>query len=149
MGIRRSVQVSHSKSTSGWPDGPEVTLKRTHYIPLGGAVTMLFPRAFRPCCPADNSDYVQLRATPGRPHADDRVAGTADGYDVWVAKPVRAVGGFFAMSLDTFVLMFKPPFAWREFLLQSWFVARVSMLADADAGDPVHGACWSSPSTSC
>jgi len=32
------------------------------------------------------------------------------------------------MSLDTFVLMFKPPFAWREFLIQSWFVARVSLL---------------------
>lgn len=44
------------------------------------------------------------------------------------AKPFRGVGGFFAMSLDTFVLMFKPPFAWREFLTQSWFVARVSLL---------------------
>src|ERR1700682_1469100 len=43
-------------------------------------------------------------------------------------KPVRAMGGFFAMSLDTFVQMFKPPFAWREYLLQSWFVARVSVL---------------------
>jgi phospholipid/cholesterol/gamma-HCH transport system permease protein len=45
-----------------------------------------------------------------------------------VTKPVRAAGGFFAMSLDTFVLMFTPPFAWREYLLQSWFVARVSMV---------------------
>jgi len=44
------------------------------------------------------------------------------------AKPVRAVGAFVGMSLDTFVLMFKPPFAWREFFLQSWFVARVSIL---------------------
>lgn len=43
------------------------------------------------------------------------------------AKPVRATGGFFAMSLDTFVQMFKPPFALREFLEQTWFVARVSM----------------------
>lgn len=31
------------------------------------------------------------------------------------------------MCLDTFVLMFKPPFAWREFLIQTWFVARVSL----------------------
>ena len=45
-----------------------------------------------------------------------------------VAKPVRAVGGFYAMALDTFVLMFKPPFAWREFILQAWFVARVSIV---------------------
>lgn len=44
------------------------------------------------------------------------------------AAPVRAVGGFFAMCLDTFVLMFKPPWAWREFLAQTWFVARVSMM---------------------
>ena len=44
------------------------------------------------------------------------------------AKPVSAAGGFFAMALDTFVLMFKPPFAWREFILQSWFVTRVSIL---------------------
>jgi len=45
-----------------------------------------------------------------------------------VAKPVRSVGEFFAMSLDALVLVFKPPFAWREFLLQTWFVARVSIL---------------------
>src|SRR5258705_8255861 len=44
------------------------------------------------------------------------------------AKPVRAMGGFFAMSLDTFVAMLKPPFAWKEYILQSWFVARVSVL---------------------
>jgi phospholipid/cholesterol/gamma-HCH transport system permease protein len=42
-------------------------------------------------------------------------------------KPVRALGDFFAMCLDTVVLMFKPPWAWREFLLQTWFVARVSL----------------------
>lgn len=45
-----------------------------------------------------------------------------------VAKPVRAIGGFYAMTLDTFILMFKPPFAWREFLIQAWFVARVSII---------------------
>src|SRR5215204_7198160 len=43
-------------------------------------------------------------------------------------KPIRAFGGFFAVTLDTFVLMFKPPFAWREYLAQCWFVARVSTL---------------------
>lgn len=45
-----------------------------------------------------------------------------------VAKPVRAMGDFFAMALDGMVLTFRPPFAWREYLLQTWFVARVSML---------------------
>jgi phospholipid/cholesterol/gamma-HCH transport system permease protein len=44
------------------------------------------------------------------------------------AKPLRGVGGFFAMSLDTFVAMVRPPFALREFLTQTWFVARVSLL---------------------
>ena len=43
-----------------------------------------------------------------------------------VGAPVRAVGGFFAMCLDTMVLMFRPPWAWREFITQTWFVARVS-----------------------
>ena len=45
-----------------------------------------------------------------------------------LAKPVRAVGGFYGMALETFVAMFKPPFAWREFILQAWFVARVSIV---------------------
>ncbi len=45
-----------------------------------------------------------------------------------LTKPVRAFGGFIAMSLDTLVVMFRPPFAWREYLLQTWFVARVSVL---------------------
>lgn len=45
-----------------------------------------------------------------------------------IAKPVRSVGGFFAMTLDTFVAMFRPPFAWRELILQTWFVARVSIV---------------------
>ncbi|MCT7660679.1 MlaE family ABC transporter permease [Mycobacterium deserti] len=46
----------------------------------------------------------------------------------YAVTPLRAVGGFFAMSLDALVLMFRPPWAWREFLLQTWFVARVSLL---------------------
>jgi len=44
------------------------------------------------------------------------------------AKPLRGIGGFFAMTLDAFVLMFRPPFAWRELVEQTWFVARVSLL---------------------
>lgn len=45
-----------------------------------------------------------------------------------VAKPAREVGKFFALSLDILVQMVRPPFAWREFLIQSWFVARVSIV---------------------
>ncbi|WP_293234433.1 ABC transporter permease [Mycolicibacterium sp.] len=43
------------------------------------------------------------------------------------SKPVRALGDFFAMCLDVVVFLFKPPWAWREFLLQTWFIARVSL----------------------
>jgi phospholipid/cholesterol/gamma-HCH transport system permease protein len=42
--------------------------------------------------------------------------------------PVRGLGDFVATALDIFVAMFKWPFAWREFLEQTWFVARVSLL---------------------
>lgn len=45
-----------------------------------------------------------------------------------VLRPMRSVGGFFAMALDTFAAMPRRPFAWEEFLAQSWFVARVSLL---------------------
>jgi phospholipid/cholesterol/gamma-HCH transport system permease protein len=45
-----------------------------------------------------------------------------------LTKPARALGEFFAMSLDTLVQMFRPPWAWREFLFQMWFVARVSLV---------------------
>ena len=44
------------------------------------------------------------------------------------AGPVRVVGDFFAMSLDVFVGMFTSRFAWQEYLAQTWFVARVSLL---------------------
>jgi phospholipid/cholesterol/gamma-HCH transport system permease protein len=44
------------------------------------------------------------------------------------AKPLREVGGFFALTMDIVVQMFRPPYAWREFIYQSWFVARVSIV---------------------
>jgi phospholipid/cholesterol/gamma-HCH transport system permease protein len=45
-----------------------------------------------------------------------------------VTRPASAIGGFFAMVLDTLVAIPQRPFAWRELLLQSWFVARVALL---------------------
>ena len=45
-----------------------------------------------------------------------------------VARPLGAVGGFYAMALDTLVAIPRRPFPIREFLLQAWFVARVSIL---------------------
>ncbi|MDH6246409.1 ABC transporter permease [Mycobacterium sp. OTB74] len=45
-----------------------------------------------------------------------------------LTKSLRGVGSFFAMALDTLIQMFRPPFAWKEYVLQTWFVARVSVL---------------------
>ena len=40
---------------------------------------------------------------------------------------MQAIGGLFAMSADAVRFVFTRPFFWREFLEQSWFVARVSL----------------------
>lgn len=45
-----------------------------------------------------------------------------------VSAPLRPLGVFFAMVLDTFAAIPLRPFAWREFFEQAWFVARVSMV---------------------
>ena len=44
-----------------------------------------------------------------------------------LTKPIREVGGFFALSMDMFVALFTTRFAFREFIEQTWFVARVSL----------------------
>jgi phospholipid/cholesterol/gamma-HCH transport system permease protein len=45
-----------------------------------------------------------------------------------VAKPMGSVGDFVAMAVDTIVAIPRRPFAWREVIQQSWFVARVSIM---------------------
>ena len=44
-----------------------------------------------------------------------------------LAGPMQAVGGLFSMSADAVKFIFVRPFQWREFLEQSWFVAKVSL----------------------
>ena len=44
-----------------------------------------------------------------------------------LAVPLQGIGGLFAMSVDAAKFVVRGPFQWREFLDQSWFVARVSM----------------------
>ncbi len=44
-----------------------------------------------------------------------------------VSGAMQAVGGFFSMSMDAVLFVFRRPFQWREFLEQCWFVAKVSM----------------------
>jgi phospholipid/cholesterol/gamma-HCH transport system permease protein len=45
-----------------------------------------------------------------------------------VTRSIRALGGFFGMTTDVLVGVFTTPLAWKEYLAQSWFVARVSLL---------------------
>ena len=70
-------------------------------------------------------------STPGR--SDDAIGSRRDRELLMTStqasfKPLRALGGFRAMALDTLVLIPRRPFAWRAFLLQAWCVARISML---------------------
>ena len=44
-----------------------------------------------------------------------------------VSGAAAAVGGLFSMGVDAVKFVFVRPFQWREFLEQSWFVARVSL----------------------
>ncbi|SRX81031.1 hypothetical protein MPP7335_02778 [Mycolicibacterium parafortuitum] len=75
--------------------------------------------------PPEETDVVMPDSAAPRSRFDDglnRFSATP------AAKPLRAFGGFFAMALDVLMLIPRRPFAWREFLLQAWFVARVSMM---------------------
>ncbi|SOX56206.1 ABC transporter permease, partial [Mycobacterium ahvazicum] len=45
-----------------------------------------------------------------------------------LAVPARAVGGFFEMMIDTARASFRRPFQGREFLDQTWMIARVSLV---------------------
>lgn len=45
-----------------------------------------------------------------------------------VGGPFQAIGGLVAMAADAGKFVFRRPFQGREFLEQSWFVARVSMM---------------------
>jgi len=43
-------------------------------------------------------------------------------------KPLRLIGDFFALAADTARGLFVLPFQWREFVDQSWFIVRVSLV---------------------
>lgn len=44
---------------------------------------------------------------------------------------ITQVGRLFALAFDVIVAMFRRPFQWRDFIEQSWFVAKVSSLPTA------------------
>lgn len=45
-----------------------------------------------------------------------------------IGAPLRAVGGLFVMSADAVRFLFRRPFQLREFIDQSWFIARVAIV---------------------
>ena len=57
---------------------------------------------------------------------------TQQGLGDYVANQARpalqAVGGFVRMCVLTGKALFRPPFQWREFILQGWFLMRVAFL---------------------
>ncbi|MDT7764064.1 MAG: phospholipid/cholesterol/gamma-HCH transport system permease protein [Mycobacterium sp.] len=50
---------------------------------------------------------------------------------------LTAVGGFARMCVLTGKALFKPPFQWREFILQAWFLFRVSFLPTLAVSAPL------------
>src|SRR6185295_8650469 len=50
---------------------------------------------------------------------------------------LTAVGGFVRMCVLTGKATFKPPFQWREFILQSWFLMRVAFLPTVAVSIPL------------
>jgi phospholipid/cholesterol/gamma-HCH transport system permease protein len=78
---------------------------------------------------------VPLRDSQFRPHPASCISGeprfpqgplVIASTPAW--KPAAALGGLFALALDTLIVLPRRPFAWREFVGQSWFVARVSLM---------------------
>ncbi|WP_085243109.1 MULTISPECIES: MlaE family ABC transporter permease [Mycobacterium] len=70
-------------------------------------------------------DTVPIPAATGAPARVEALL-VASPLAASAGKPLREVGSFFALSLDILAQMARPPFAWREFIHQAWFVARVS-----------------------
>lgn len=54
-----------------------------------------------------------------------------------VRPPMMGVGGFFRMCALTGKAVFRPPFQWREFLEQGWFIVRVAILPTMAVSIPV------------
>jgi phospholipid/cholesterol/gamma-HCH transport system permease protein len=77
--------------------------------------------------PVPASQAVAARAKTGRRLAP-LAAARAGIHRLEGNRALSGLGGFFAMSLDVLILIGARPFALREFILQSWFVARVSLL---------------------
>jgi phospholipid/cholesterol/gamma-HCH transport system permease protein len=50
---------------------------------------------------------------------------------------LTAVGGFARMCVLTGKALFRPPFQWREFILQAWFLFRVSFLPTLAVSAPL------------
>lgn len=59
--------------------------------------------------------------------AADRWSTGLPGLRSGMSTPMQGIGGLLSMSADAVKFLFRRPFQTSEFLLQSWFVARVSL----------------------
>ncbi|AXT83958.1 ABC transporter permease [Aeromicrobium sp. A1-2] len=53
-----------------------------------------------------------------------------------VVGPARVAGNLFAFALDVLVALFRRPFQLKEFLLQSWFIVKVTIVPTAFVAIP-------------
>ena len=53
-----------------------------------------------------------------------------------IAAPARAAGGLFAFMLDVVLALFRPPFQLKEFLIQAWFIVKVTIIPTAFVSIP-------------
>ncbi|UQX10891.1 ABC transporter permease [Candidatus Mycobacterium methanotrophicum] len=54
-----------------------------------------------------------------------------------LGPPLVLAGGFFRMCVLTGKALFRPPFQWQEFVLQCWFIVRVSLFPTMAVSVPV------------
>ena len=53
-----------------------------------------------------------------------------------IAAPARAAGGLFAFMLDVVGALFRRPFQIKEFLIQAWFIVKVTIIPTAFVSIP-------------
>src|SRR5438309_1194758 len=54
-----------------------------------------------------------------------------------MGPPLVLIGGFFRMCVLTGKALFRPPFQWKEFIIQCWFILRVAILPTMAISVPI------------
>jgi phospholipid/cholesterol/gamma-HCH transport system permease protein len=54
-----------------------------------------------------------------------------------IGPPLVLIGGFFRMCVLAGKALFRPPFQWKEFIIQCWFILRVAILPTMAISVPI------------